>query len=188
MLETNFIVREPVIDPKQKVLGFELSLQGADGSAPRLEHYVELAEFLASQLNRQESGWLLGESKVYLDTSPLGIASEALLGLPPKSVALSVLAEDFANGDMVEGLAAARAEGSLVIARCTDFVALDPALTSQASHIEVPFDASRQQTFTAAAGAIKNASVGLIARGVKSWEDFEFCAGQGIDSMIGNLY
>ena len=54
MLETNFIVREPVIDPQQKVLGFELSLQGADGSAPRLEHHVELAEFLASQLNRQE--------------------------------------------------------------------------------------------------------------------------------------
>jgi EAL and modified HD-GYP domain-containing signal transduction protein len=188
MLENHIIVREPVIDAKQKVLGFELSLQGADGSAPRLEHYSELAEFLASQLNRQETGWRLGDAKVHLDTSPLVIASEALLGLPPKSIALSVLAEDFADADMAAGLAAARAEGSAVLARCADVGAIDPALLTQATHIEVQFDGSRLPAFSQAAATLKNASVGMVARGVHSWADFDFCAGLGIDSLTGNLH
>ncbi len=188
MLETHIIVREPVIDAKQKVLGFELSLQGADGSAPRLEHYVELAEFLASHLNRQETGWLLGESMVYMDTSPLVIASEALLGLPPKSMALNVMAEDFADADMAAGLATARSEGSAIVAHCADVGFIDPALLSQATQVEAPYDAARQEAFAQAAATLKNASVGLLARGVHSWADFDFCATHGIDSLIGNLY
>jgi EAL and modified HD-GYP domain-containing signal transduction protein len=188
MLENHIIVREPVIDAKQKVLGFELSLQGVDGSAPRLEHFVDLAEFLASQLNRQESGWLLGEATVYFDTSPLVIASEALLGLPPKSVALMVLAEDFADADMAAGLAAARSEGSAVVARCADVEEIDPVLLTQATHIEVPFDSARQAAFGQAAASLKNASVGMVARGVHGWADFDFCAGLGIDSLVGNLH
>jgi EAL and modified HD-GYP domain-containing signal transduction protein len=188
MLENHIIVREPVIDAKQKVLGFELSLQGADGSAPRLEHYVELAEYLASQLNRQESGWLLGDATVYLDTSPLVIASEALLGLPPKNIALTVMAEDFADADMAAGLATARSEGSAVLARCADVESIAPDLLTQATHIEVPFDATRLPAFTQAAATLKSASVGMVARGVHSWADYDFCAGLGIDSLVGNLH
>ncbi|HEX8956280.1 MAG TPA: HDOD domain-containing protein [Burkholderiaceae bacterium] len=188
MLENHIIVREPVIDAKQKVLGFELSLQGADGSAPRLEHYVELAEFLASQLNRQETGWLLGDCKVYLDTSPLVIASEALLGLPPKSMALAVQAEDFADADMAAGLATARSEGSAVIARCPGVEAITTALLAHVTHVEVPYDAARQPVLMQAAAKLKSASIGLVARGVQSWADFDFCAMHGIDALIGKLH
>jgi len=99
-----------------------------------------------------------------------------------------VLAEDFADADMAAGLATARSEGSTVLARCADVESIDPALLSQVTHVEVPFDAARLPAFTQAAATLKNASVGLVVRGVHSWADFEFCAGLGIDSLIGNLH
>lgn len=34
MYRTNFIVREPLLDPRQRVLGYELSWQQHDGRVP----------------------------------------------------------------------------------------------------------------------------------------------------------
>lgn len=188
MLETNFIVREPVIDAKQKVLGFELTLQGADGAPPRPEHSVELIEFLASHLNRQETGWLLGDNRLYIDGSPLLIASEALLGLPSTSVALSVLAEDFADEGTAAGLQTLREEGAIIVGHCNDVSSISSELVTHVTHVETPFNSANLPVYIQAAASLKTHSVGLIARGVNSWQDYDFCAGHGIDALIGNLY
>lgn len=188
MLETNIIVREPVLDPTQKVLGFELSLQGADGTPPRFEHGVELVEFLASHLNRQETGWLLGDNRIFIDASPVLIASEALLGLPSKSVALNVLVDDFAEEDMAEALRTLRSEGSEIIVRGAEQAALTPGLLSQITHVEVQYGDDQIGRLSQMAASLNGASVRAIARGVNSWKGFDFCAGQGMDALIGNLY
>ncbi|HXA48457.1 MAG TPA: histidine kinase, partial [Burkholderiaceae bacterium] len=106
MLDKNFIVREPLLDPKQKVLGYELSLQGLNQDPPNDVDGIDLVEFIAKQLNRQESGWLLEDSLLFLDASPALILSEALVALPPKNIVLAALASDFSNPDIAEALKA----------------------------------------------------------------------------------
>jgi len=188
MLETNIIVREPLLDPTQKVLGYELSLQGADGTPPRFEHGVELVEFLASHLNRQESGWLLGDNRIFIDASPVLIASEALLGLPSKSVGLNVLIDDFAEPDMVDALRTLRSEGSAIIVRGADAATLSGDVLSLVTHVEMEYSDDKTGAFSQLAPVLKGKSVEMIARGVNSWQAFDFCAGLGIDAQIGNLY
>src|ERR1039458_5595864 len=104
MLDTNFIVREPLLDPKQKVLGYELSLQSAGDARPSDVDAIGLVEFIAKELNRQENGWLLGDSLLFLDASPTLVLSQALVALPPKSVVLTVQASDFAIPEVMDAL------------------------------------------------------------------------------------
>ncbi|MDO8701586.1 MAG: histidine kinase, partial [Undibacterium sp.] len=71
MNEVNFIVREPLLDPKQRVIGFQLSWQHPDQSvALSSEDLSSLMEFVAEQLNDEETGFLLGDSVLFLDAVP----------------------------------------------------------------------------------------------------------------------
>ena len=188
MLDMNFIVREPLLDPKQKILGYELSLQGSDDATPSSADGIDLVEFLAKELNRQESGWLLGDNQIFMEASPALILSEAVVALPPKNVVLNVFASDFSNDEIAEALKALRAEGYGILLRNADVEGPDKALLPLVSHIEVAFN---PEDFAAQArlyASLKQSSVHMVARGISTWPAFDSCASLGLDALVGNLY
>ena len=70
MHETNFIVREPLLDPKQRVIGYELSWKH-DDSQPVTDAALEaLIGFVAENVNDEERGWLLRDKILFLDAVP----------------------------------------------------------------------------------------------------------------------
>lgn len=188
MLDKNFIVREPLLDSKQKVLGYEMTVQYADGAQPDPTDGIHVVEFLAKALNRQESGWLLGDNLVLLHASPELILSQALVALPPKNVLLAVQAIDFAIPEVVEALDALRAEGAGIMLCNANLNGPDKAHLAHASHVEIKSDAADVATLTKLAAVLKQVSVQLIVRGVNSWELYDSCAQIGVDTLIGNLY
>jgi c-di-GMP-related signal transduction protein len=188
MLDMNFIVREPLLDPNQKVLGYELSLQGADNAEPDVADGEELVDFIAKQLNRQESGWLLGDNLIFLDASPTLILSGALVALPPKSIVLTVLASDFADPEVFDALKTLRAEGYGILLRDADLDGPDKALIPRVSHIEIHFDAEDFAAQAKMYASLKQTSVRMVARSLPSWQAFDSCASLGLDAFFGNLY
>jgi len=184
MLDTNFIVREPLLDPKQKVLGYEFSLQNAGGMTPSDADGIDLVEFVAKELNRQESGWMLEGNLIFLDASPALLLNEALVALPPKNIVLIVAALDFTNPDIFEALKALQAEGYGIMLRGADLNGPDAALLTLVTHVEIVDDVIPASV----ADAIKHASVRFVARGVDSWEAYDACAELGMDAFVGNLY
>jgi EAL and modified HD-GYP domain-containing signal transduction protein len=188
MLDKNFIVREPLLDAKQKVLGYEMTIQYADGAQADGTDGIHLVEFLAKALNRQESGWLLGDNLVLLHASPELILSQALVALPPKNVLLAVQAMDFAIPEVVEALDALRAEGAGVMLCNANLNGPDKAHLAHASHVEIKSDAADVATLTKLAAVLKQVSVQLVVRHVNSWELYDSCAQIGVDTLIGNLY
>ena len=99
MHTSDFIVREPLLDPKQQVLGYELSWQqsGSDKGLPGASNPVALAGLIGQHLNNGESGWLLGGALLFLQASPELLATDALLALPPKNTVLALTAADLAD-------------------------------------------------------------------------------------------
>jgi EAL and modified HD-GYP domain-containing signal transduction protein len=188
MLDMNFIVREPLLDPKQKILGYELSLQGANGAAPDAADSEELVEFIAEQLNQQESGWLLGDNLIFLDASPTLIFSWALTALPPKNIVLTVPASDFANLDTLEALKALRAEGYGILLRDADLNGPDKALTALVSHIEIRFDSENFAAQAKMYASLKQTSVRMVARRIPTWQAFDSRASLGLEAFVGNLH
>jgi EAL and modified HD-GYP domain-containing signal transduction protein len=184
----NLIVREPLLDPKQAVLGYELSLQGAEGATPSDGDFVQLADFIAQQWNRQETGWMFGDYLIFLDASPALILSGSLVALPPKNIVLTVPASDFSNPDMLEALTALRTEGYGILLRDADLNGDHKALLSLASHIELRFDAPDFAEQVQACNAHKQGSTRVVARRATTWDAFDSCAALGVDAFIGDLY
>jgi EAL and modified HD-GYP domain-containing signal transduction protein len=67
MIDTHFITREPLLDPKQKVSGFQFSWQRADEQVDATKDELDaLLQFVAGHLNDDEKGFLLGKASYFL--------------------------------------------------------------------------------------------------------------------------
>ena len=125
MNEVNFIVREPLLDPKQKVIGFQLSWQnpslGVDLTSTDLS---SLMEFVSAHLNDEESGFLLGDSVLFLEAVPELLQAEGLRLLSPKHTVLILSKQDFTNSETLELIKELRGLGYGICMRGADLSTL----------------------------------------------------------------
>lgn len=189
MSELSFIVREPLLDSKQKVLGYELSWQkgGARNGKPSDQEVIELIGFVADHLNNEESGWQLGEQLLFLDVPRAVLLSGVLNSLAPKSMVLTL---DLSSTDeeMVAEVKALREQGFGISLRDAETLIDDKALLPLITHVQARFDTSDFAARAKFYGALKQASVRVVMRELFSWEEYDACAALGLDGFGGDIY
>src|SRR5438128_515241 len=99
MHQTNFIVREPLLDAKQRVIGYELSWQQHNGNEPNDADLEALIGFVAAHVVDEETGWLLRDKVLFLDAVPAMLSLDALHALPPEHTVLSLHVRHLADPD-----------------------------------------------------------------------------------------
>lgn len=139
MHETNFIVREPLLDPKQRVIGYELSWQQQENVAVTEDDLEALIGFVAENVNHEEHGWLLKDKKLFLDAVPAMLSRDALFHMPPERTVLTMKAADLRDPDTLAAVQGLRAGGVGISIRDGDLAHLGPNLAMSASHVEVRF-------------------------------------------------
>ena len=188
MHETNFIVREPLLDPKQRVMGYELSWQQQDNVEVTEDDLEALIGFVAENVNHEEHGWLLKDKVLFLDAVPAMLSRDALFHMPPDKTVLTMKASDLADPDTLAAVQGLRAGGVGISIRDGDLAHLGPNLALSASHVEVRFSgadvAAQARTYAAA----KQSNVRMVGRPVATWEDFDACAALGLDAFVGKLH
>jgi c-di-GMP-related signal transduction protein len=189
MDQVNFIVREPLLDAKGRVLGYELSLcqNELDGGAAT-EDVNSLIAFVAEQLNDDESRWQLGEDILFLKAAPASLSAEVLEALPPKSIVFSLDAADFADPATLEVVKALRQKGFGISLKVADLVKLDKSLLPLFTYGEIPFGAADLPTHTRIYGSLKQLSIRTVARQIRSWHEYDAAASVGLDTLVGTLY
>jgi len=189
MPQKNFIVREPLLGPKQQVLGYALNWQQAatEGDAAAAES-VALAETVAQHLVDPESGWLLENSVLFLPATAALLASDALQDVPAKNIVLTLEAEALADPQLLESLRESRTRGFGVALRVADVSRFDKSLLSLASHIEVHFNPGDLASQARIYGALKASSVRIIARHIENWQQYDASAALGLDAFVGKLH
>jgi len=187
MHRTNFLVREPLLDPKQRVVGYELAWQqrGASSSVEALE---ALIAFVAEQVVDQDGDWLLRDKTLFLDAVPAMLSTDALHQLPPEHTVLSLKAAELANADTVSAVQALRAGGVGILLRAVDLARAGSRLATVASYVEVRFSGADVGTQARTYAALKQSTVGMVARPVTSWADFDACAALGLSAFVGKLH
>jgi len=187
MHQTNFIVREPLLDPKQRVIGYELSWQQQDGQPATDADLEALIGFVAGHVHDEDDGWLLREKMLFLDAVPAMLSTDALHSLPPQHTVLTLKAKDL-NNDTLAAMQALRAGGVGISIRGGDQALLSRNLGRIASYVEVQFSgadvASQARTYAAA----RQSSVRMVGRPVTTWADFDACAALGLDAFVGKLH
>ena len=189
MHETNFIVREPLLDPKQRVVGYELSWQQHEGQQKVTDADLEsLISFVAENVNDDDHGWLLRDKILFLDAVPAMLSTDALFNMPPDRTVLTLKAADLADADTLAAAQGLRAGGVGISVRDGELTHLGKNLGLSASFIEVRFSgadvAAQARTYAAA----KQSSVRMVGRPVTTWGDFDACAALGLDAFVGKLH
>ena len=188
MHQTNFIVREPLLDPKQRVIGYELSWQSNDGKIPTGQELEDLVGFVAQHVMHAEQGWLLRDKILFLDAVPEMLSLDALHALPPERTVLTLHIRKLTDPDVRSAVAAVRVGGVGVSIRGADINLLGRNLSPYASYVEVQFTgidvAAQARTYAAA----KHAAMRMVGRPVATWADFDACAALGLDAFVGKLH
>jgi c-di-GMP-related signal transduction protein len=194
MHHTHFLVREPLLDPQQRVVGYELSWQqpqnpaavGAS-SAPALE---SLLAFVANQVVGGDDGqtWLLHEKILFLEAVPAMLSADALHRMPPQYTVLSLPAATLAEGDTLQAVLALRAGGVGILLRHFSRAPAGLKLSTLASFVEVRFSGADVATQARAYAALKQSGLTMVARPVDNWTDFDACAALGLNAFVGKLH
>jgi c-di-GMP-related signal transduction protein len=189
MSEVNFIVREPLLDPRQRVIGFQLSWQHPlQAAALSDEDLNGLMKFVAEQLNDENAGFLLGDSILFLDAVPELLAAENLKLLSPKNTVLILSQDDFKNSETLEAIKHLRSLGYGICMRGADLSSLEMSFFTQISHIEVRLDSANFSSQAKMYAALKQSRVQMIARKVETWQHFNACATLGLNCFVGKLH
>jgi EAL and modified HD-GYP domain-containing signal transduction protein len=187
MHQTNFIVREPLLDPKQRVIGYELSWQ-QNGQDVTVQDLEALVGFVAEHVNDEEDGWRLREKILFLDAVPAMLSTDALHALPPEHTVLTIHARDLASQGTLNAMQALRAGGVGISIRGGDASLLARNLARVASYVEVQFSGAGVAAQARAYAAAKQSSVRMVGRPVTTWPDFDACAALGLDAFVGKLH
>ena len=188
MHQTNFIVREPLLHPKQRVIGYELSWQHHDGKTPSDQELEDLVAFVAEHVCHEEHGWLLRDKLLFLDAVPEMLSTDALHCLPPDRPVLTLNIRKLTDRDVRAAVQAVRVGGVGVSIRGADINLLGRNLSPYASFVEVQFAGTDVAAQARAYAAAKHAAVGMVGRPVATWADFDACAALGLDAFVGKLH
>ncbi len=190
MHDVNFILREPLLDPGMRVLGYELSWQNADGylSQPSEFDLQSMAAFAGERFTHAERGYLMDGTWIFVGATPETLRSGVLDTLSANNTVLTIQRADLGDATAIEDIKTARAAGFGVLLRDADLVNGDKSLLPLVSHIEVRYGSSDFSVQTKLFAALRPSGVRIVSRGVHAWAEFDACAALGIDTFTGNLH
>lgn len=186
MQEEKFIVREPLLNPQERVLGYELGWQHADDSGE--EQARALADFIVKQVSGMETDALLGEHLLFLSAPLALVKANAFSGLPKKRTVLAVRAPELADADAVAALKTCGAQGYRISLREANPATIDKNLLSFVTHVEISAAASDFADQVRQWRAFDLPSMQLVARDVCDWGQFDLCASMGLQSFAGTMH
>ncbi len=190
MQDVNFIVREPLLDPTLKVLGYALSWQGPDGylSKPSELDLQVLAAFAGERFTHPERGYLMAGSLLFLNVTPETLRSGVLASLSPKNTVLSIDGASLVDASAFDDIKAARSAGFGIMLCNVDLGGQDKAFLPLVSHIEIRFGSADFPAHARLYASLKQSSMRMVARGVHTWSDFQASSSLGMDAFVGNLF
>jgi c-di-GMP-related signal transduction protein len=180
----DFIVRNPLLDPKQHILGYELVWQNRQRRSAHAACEAMLA-LIVEQFGNEVD--LPSGSTFFVDVAPALLDSMAVRALVPQNFALGLKLAELADPGTLAAVKALREQGFGILLRDAEAIVQDKSLLPVASHLEIRFAGTDVATQAKIYGAVKVTPVRVVASDLKQWKDFDAYAALGIASFAGNL-
>lgn len=189
-----FIVRQPLLDPKHKVAGYELVFQKADVDTWGDNDLKELSELIATNFNDEESGWKLNDLMIYMNATPAFLSSDAVHAMRPQNTVFTLFRTDFSSPQTTATVRRLRSQGYNISLRDDDLMAQAANLARctpmllQANRIELNANVADIDTRVAMIRRIAQPGSKLVMRHVKTWEHYERCTELGVGVLASDVY
>lgn len=189
MQEPHFIIREPLLDAKQQIVGYGLAWQQLNGGSAGADD-DELAVLAQTVLRAfgAPSGWALENRLLFLKAGLSLMQSGVYDEFPSECTVLRIAGTDLTRPGMLEAIADWRGRGYGVSLIDAQAFAHDKTILSAFSHLELPFDKTDLATQAKLYGAMKQSPTRLVARQLGSWQDFDACTALGLDAFVGKMH
>ncbi|SDO24064.1 EAL and HDOD domain-containing protein [Polaromonas sp. JS666] len=181
MPDHKFLVRAPLLDPKQQVVGYRLAWQSSVPTDPR-EDVRQLLDFVGERAHDAELGLLFLDAE--RGVPPGGI----LAGEVPSNTVLMLDCPDLAE-DCVAGMASMREQGLQLALRGASLAFMEAhaeTLLPLATHIELPWG---HPDFAALSNLAKQAEppLAVVVQDFPGWAEFDKSAAHGVGGFFGQL-
>lgn len=183
MFETKYLVRAPLLDPRQNVLGYKLGWQKKEKSnAP--PNQADLRELLA--FVGEHAGDRLG--LLYIDAVPALLSAEALKTVSPATTVLVLRQGDLQDAGHMTLVASLIERGFGVALQDADLARLtsSPDLLSIVTQVKVAHD-HPDLAEIGRLSQISASSFSVIVGRFPGWREFDACAALGLNGFFPNL-
>lgn len=185
-----FIGRQPILDIKQKIIGYELFFRrnATAQSAVFEDNLKTCSQVLMNTVGEMDTQWLLGDKLAFINVNELMLKSDLLELMPPKHTILEVLQTVTPENNILERCIELRSLGyrialdnphlnlaSEAFLGCADFVKIDMQAIDidQAEKIFKQFHAL---------------SLKIVAEKIETLEQFELCKKSNVKFFQGYYF
>lgn len=187
MSDVRLVVREPLLDTQQQVVGYEFSwLHNSPGEQDEVTDVRNLVELIVSTSDEE----ILSSSKYmrFLRAPGALLIEDAFALLPARNTSLIVTVDDLADEEIYAAVKILRKAGYGILLRGVDMKALNPKQLILSTAIEVYFDPANLAAQARIYGVLKNSPIRMVARKVGNWQEYDACGTLGLQSFAGAFY
>lgn len=184
MPDNRIVIREPLLNPKQKALGYHLSWED-DAEAGDA---ASLPAAIAASFHDEEGNWLLENKQILLTATPALLDAKSFDGLSAANVVIRMSGGDLLNPEIQAEARRLRSEGYGISLRDAHAAVNDRELLKDITHIEVRFSTSDIANHAKLYASVKALETRIVAKNVTNWQDYDACAALGLDALVGKLH
>ncbi|SNS60589.1 EAL and modified HD-GYP domain-containing signal transduction protein [Noviherbaspirillum humi] len=191
MQELPVLIREPLLDKQENVLGYELlPRRGAGTARPVDSEAMSLLELFAGHVDAAPApiDSLLDGQLLFVPAVRSLLKLGAFEGLPVRGTVLAVHAADLQDAQAVAALKQLREAGCGISLRGGGLEGMDKATLAFFSHVELSVDAEDFEFQLARFQSLGSSSTRLVARGIVDWMHFDACARLDLAIFPGALH
>ncbi|MDI1239435.1 MAG: HDOD domain-containing protein [Polaromonas sp.] len=183
MFETKYLVRAPLLDPRQNVLGYKLGWQKKENGAA-LSREADLRQLLA--FVGEHAAERLG--LLYVEAVPGLLTADALKSVSPATTVLVLQQDALLDSGHMTLVVSLIEQGYAVALQDADLarLAASPALLSIVTQVEVAHDHPDLAAISRLS-QISASSFSVLVRRFPGWREFDACASLGLNGFFPNL-
>lgn len=182
-----FIGRQPIMDNKQQIIGYELFFRhSADAVNAKADDELKAySSVLMNTIGDMDMQWLLGDKLAFINVNETMLKSEFLELLPAKRTVLEVLKGVIPSEDVIARCQHLRSQGFKIALDNPNLETNNQALVACADYIKINVQTITPNELIAAFTTYNHHPVKLIAEKVESEKEFETCKEVGFRLFQG---
>ena len=190
MHDTAFIGRQPILDRKQMIIGYELLFRrsASAASAEVVDDIKASSRVLMNTVSEMGTQWLLGDKLAFINVNEEFMRSDLLQLLVPQRTVLEVLETVTPSPDVIRQMNKLRVQGFKIA--LDDYVHTPENATLLPSADFIKYDVMAQGLDRCGPlmSLAKSLAIRMIAEKVETQEEFERCKKLGFDFFQGYYF
>ncbi len=191
MNRERMVVRDPLLDPRQQLLGYRFYWSRlSSGEVSEVDEarslLARLQEVLAS--NEESEHPVTFRYRFYIPATADLLHEEAFQALPVANTGLIVSPETLDDEAARGALMTLRAQGFEILLHGADPGGLRPEWLQVCSMVDVHFEPGNFTTQARIYALLKQSSMRMAATDVASWQEYAVCTKLGLNAFVGKFY